>query len=122
MVLSGVFDKYPDLKIILGHLGESIPFSLWRIDQSLSRPGNADTSFSFKDYFCKHFWITTSGNFSNPALLCCVMEMGVDRILYSVDWPFVDNMLGAEWIPTIPLGTEDKAKILSGNAEKLLKL
>ena len=122
MVLSGVFDKYPDLKIILGHLGESIPFSLWRIDQSMSRPGNADTSFSFKDYFCKHFWITTSGNFSNPALLCCVMEMGVDRILYSVDWPFVDNMLGAEWIPTIPLGTEDKAKILSGNAEKLLKL
>ena len=81
-----------------------------------------DESFSFKDYFCKHFWITTSGNFSNPALLCCVMEMGVDRILYSVDWPFVDNMLGAEWIPTIPLGAADKAKILSGNAEKLLKL
>ena len=50
----------------------------------------------------KHFWITTSGNFSNPALLCCVMEMGVDRILYSVDWPFVDNMLGAEWIPPSP--------------------
>ncbi|MFQ6028696.1 MAG: amidohydrolase family protein [Dehalococcoidia bacterium] len=122
LVLSGVFDEYTDLKIIIGHLGESIPFSLWRIDQAMSRPGNADTSFSFKDYFCKHFWITTSGNFSNPALLCCVMEMGVDRILYSVDWPFVDNMLGAEWIPTIPLGNEDKMKILSGNAEKLLKL
>ena len=122
MVLSGVFDEYPELKIIIGHLGESIPFSLWRIDQAMSRPGNRDTSFSFKDYFCKHVWITTSGNFSNPALLCCVMEMGVDRILYSVDWPFVDNMLGAEWIPTIPLGAEDKAKILSGNAEKLLKL
>ena len=122
MVLSGVFDKYPDLKIILGHLGESIPFSLWRIDQSLSRPGNANTSFSFKDFFCTHCWITTSGNFSNPALLCCLMEMGVDRILYSVDWPFVDNMLSAEWIPTIPLGAEDKAKILSGNAERLLRL
>lgn len=122
MVLSGVFDKYPELKIILGHMGESIPFSLWRLNQALARPGNQDASFSFRDYFCQHFWITTSGNFSSPALLCSVMEMGVDRILFSVDYPFVDNLLGTEWVPTIPLGAEDKAKILSGNAEKLLKL
>jgi 2,3-dihydroxybenzoate decarboxylase len=122
LVLSGVFDDYPGLKIILGHLGESLPFSLWRINQALSRQGNQATSFSFRDYFCQHFWITTSGNFSNPALLCCVMEMGVDRILFSVDYPFVDNLLGTEWVPTIPLCAEDKAKILSGNAEKLLRL
>jgi 2,3-dihydroxybenzoate decarboxylase len=122
MVLSGVFDEYPELKIILGHMGESIPFSLWRLNQALARPGNRDTSFSFRDYFCRHFWITTSGNFSNPALLCSVMELGVDRILFSVDYPFVDNLLGTEWVPTIPLGAEDRAKILSGNAEKLLRL
>ena len=122
LVLSGVFDAYPEVKIILGHLGESIPFSLWRIDQALSRPGNRDTSFSFRDYFCRHFWITTSGNFSNPALLCSVMEMGVDRILFSVDYPFVDNLPGTEWIPTIPLCQEDKLKIMSGNAEQLLRL
>ena len=122
LVLSGVFDAYPGLKIILGHLGESLPFSLWRINQALARQGNRDTSFSFRDYFCKHFRITTSGNFSNPALLCCVMEMGVDRILFSVDYPFVSNMPAAEWIPTIPLGAEDKAKILSGNADRLLRL
>jgi len=122
MVLSGVFDEYPDLKIIIGHLGESIPFMLWRINQSMARPGNRATACSFKDYFCKHFWITTSGNFSSPALLCCVMEMGTDRILYAVDYPFVDPMLGAQWIPAIPLGAEDKLKILSGNAAKLLNL
>ena len=123
LVLSGVFDAYPDLKIILGHLGESLPFSLWRIDQALSRQGNRDTSFSFRHYFSKHFWITTSGNnFSNPALLCCVMELGVDRIMFSVDYPFVANKPGTDWIPTIPLGAEDKAKILSGNAERLLRL
>lgn len=122
LVLSGVFDAYPDVKIILGHLGESLPFSLWRINQALARQGNRDTSFSFRDYFCKHFWITTSGNFSNPALLCCVMEMGVDRILFSVDYPFVMNQPAAEWIPTIPLCEEDKTKILSGNAERLLRL
>jgi len=120
MVLSGVFDKYPGLKMILGHLGESLPFSLWRIDMALQRPGNAPTPF--RDTFRNHFWITTSGNFSTPALLCCVMEMGVDRILFSVDYPFVPNPPGVKWMETIPLGPEDRAKILHGNAEKLLKL
>ena len=70
MVLSGVFDAYPRLKIILGHLGETLPFLVWRIDQALARPGAK--TFSFRDAFCGHFYITTSGNFSNPALLCCV--------------------------------------------------
>ncbi|MCH9011189.1 MAG: amidohydrolase [Chloroflexi bacterium] len=122
LVLSRVFETYPDLKFILGHLGESIPFSMWRLDMALSRTGNKDRSFSFRDAFTSHFWITTSGNFSNPALLCCVMEMGVDRILFSVDYPFVDNKSGTDWIPTIPLSAEDKTKILSGNAERLLRL
>ena len=121
-MLSGVFDAYPELKIIMGHLGESLPFSLWRITQALARHGNRNTSFSFRDYFCKHFWITTSGNFSNPALLCCVMEMGVDRIIFSVDYPYVANKPGTDWIPHIPLCDEDKVKILSGNAERLLRL
>jgi predicted TIM-barrel fold metal-dependent hydrolase len=85
MVLSGVFDAHPRLKVILGHLGETLPFLVWRIDQALSRPGQK--SLSFRDVFCGNFYITISGNFSNPALLCCVMEMGVDRILLAVDWP-----------------------------------
>lgn len=122
LVLSGVLDKYPGTRIILGHLGESIPFSLWRINQALSRQGNRDTSFSFRDYFCNHFWITTSGNFSNPALLCCVMEMGIDRILFSVDYPFVPNKPGVAWIPNIPLCAQDKEKLLNGNAKRLLKM
>ena len=121
LVLSGVFDAYPDLKIILGHLGESLPFSLWRIDQALSRKENQGGG-SFRDTFSEHFYITTSGNFSNPALLCCVMEMGVDRILFSVDWPFVENRPGVDWMEQIPLCAEDKAKILNGNVTRLLRL
>ncbi len=120
MVLSGVFEAHPRLKIILGHLGETLPFLVWRIDQALSRPGQK--SLSFRDVFCGNFYITTSGNFSNPALLCSVMEMGVDRILFAVDWPFVDNRPAMQWIDTIPLCDEDKAKILSGNARRLLRL
>ena len=104
----------------MGHLGEAIPFSLWRINQALSRVGNS--SVAFRDYFCEHFYITTSGNFSNPALMCCVQEMGVDRILFAIDWPFVVNPPGVEWMKTVPLCDEDKAKILSGNTRKLLRM
>ncbi len=121
LVLSGVFEKYPDLQIILGHLGESLPFSLWRIDQALSRKENRNAS-SFRDIFASHFHITTSGNFSNPALLCSVMEMGVDRIMFSVDYPFVENRPGVDWMDTVPLSAEDREKILNGNVRKLLKM
>ena len=120
LVLSGVFDQYPGLKIIMGHLGESLPFSLWRIDMALGRQGNRTSAF--RDTFRSHFWITTSGNFSTPALLCCVMEMGADRILFSVDYPFVPNPPGVQWMEHVPLGPEDREKILSGNAKRLLKL
>lgn len=120
MVLSGVFDAYPRLKVILGHLGETLPFLVWRIDQALSRPGQK--SLSFREVFCGNFYITTSGNFSNPALLCCVMEMGIDRILFAVDWPFVDNRPATEWLAAAPLCDEDKTKILSGNAQRVLRM
>ena len=120
LVLSGVFEQYPGLKIILGHLGESLPFSAWRIDMALGRQGNRKTSF--RDTFREHFWITTSGNFSTPALVCCMMEMGIDRILFSIDYPFVPNPPGPKWMETVPLSNEDKAKVLHRNAERLLKL
>jgi 2,3-dihydroxybenzoate decarboxylase len=120
LILSGVFDAYPTLKIILGHMGEGLPFYLWRISMGLARDGRGGQSF--RDIFCEHFYITTSGFFSDPALLCCIMEMGIDRILFSVDYPFVDPMPGAEWTKTLPISAADKAKLLSGNAKRLLKM
>ncbi len=118
-VLSGVFDAYPRLKIILGHMGEGLPFFLWRISHGLR--GSLGER-SFRDIFCAHFWITTSGFFSDPALICCAMEIGIVRILYSVDYPFAENQLGSEWIKTLPLSPEDRSKLLAGNARRLLKL
>jgi predicted TIM-barrel fold metal-dependent hydrolase len=120
MVLSGVFDAHPRLKIILGHLGEALPFLVWRIDQALSRPGQQ--ALGFRDVFCRNFYITTSGNFSDPALLCCIMEMGIDRILFAVDWPFMENTPATRWMAGAPICDEDKAKILSGNAKRLLRM
>jgi predicted TIM-barrel fold metal-dependent hydrolase len=118
-VLSGVFDAHPGLKVILGHLGEGLPFYLWRISYGLRASMSEKT---FREVFCEHFWITTSGFFSDPALVCCMMEMGIDRILFSVDYPFMDNPPGAEWIKTLPLSAEDTQKLLNGNARRLLKL
>jgi 2,3-dihydroxybenzoate decarboxylase len=120
LVLSGVFDKYPGLKIIIGHLGEGLPFYLWRISMGFER--DRKDSKSFRDVFCEHFHVTTSGFFSDPALLCCVMELGIDRIMFSVDYPFVENPPGTEWTKTLPICAEDKEKLLSGNARRLLKL
>lgn len=120
LVLSGLFDKVPDVKIILGHLGESLPFMVWRIDQSINRPGSAGVAF--RDIFCKNFYITTSGFFSDPAMLCCLQEMGVEHVLFSVDWPFVENKPGTDWMETISLSTSDKELILNGNAKRILNM
>jgi predicted TIM-barrel fold metal-dependent hydrolase len=120
LVLSGVFDAYPRLRFIMGHLGEGLPFYLWRINMALGR--ESTPGFSFRDVFTGHFTITTSGFWSDPALLLCVQEMGVDRIMFSVDYPFAPNQPATQWLEKIPLCAEDRAKIAGGNAKRILKL
>ena len=119
LALSGVFERHPGLKIILGHLGESLPFQLWRIDQALARAGQK--SLSFRQIFTSNFWVTTSGFFSTPALRCAIEELGPDRILFAVDWPFVaDSSQGVSWVQNAGLTEEVRNKILGGNAKALL--
>jgi 2,3-dihydroxybenzoate decarboxylase len=120
LILSGLFDAYPRLKLILGHMGEALPFLVDRIDEALNRPGGKVANF--KQTFAEHFYITTSGHFSTPALLCTLLEVGIDHILFSVDYPFVDNLPGTRWMETVPLSAEDKEKMLNGNARRLLKI
>lgn len=120
MILSRVFEKYPDLQVILGHLGEGITFQLARIDEALSRPGNAPTEFA--KTFRTNFHITTSGFFSDSALRCCIEEMGVDRILFAIDWPFVSNADGVDWLKAFPTDQATREQIFAGNAERLLAL
>ncbi len=118
LVLSGVFDDHPNLKIILGHLGETLPFLLWRIDEALARPG--PKSIRFREIFTHSFYVTTSGFFSTPALRCCMEELGADRILFAVDYPYVENPAGVTWLREAPISEEDRGRIAGANAERLL--
>ena len=120
LILSRAFEHYPKLQVILGHLGETLPFFLWRIDQALSRPGQ--DRLEFRKQFCEHFHVTTSGNFSTPALICTMLELGIDRIMFAVDYPYVENRDGMNWVEQLQISPADKQKLLGQNAVRLLKL
>lgn len=125
LICSGVFEKYPRLKIILGHLGEALPFWLWRLDRRWSAgAGGSAKGFSRKpsEYFRDNFYITTSGNFWFPPLQESMLAIGADRILFAVDYPFESNQDGVRFIDSVPISHGDKEKICHFNAEKLLKL
>ena len=91
-----------------------------RIDEALSRPGNAPSDFAAT--FRNNFHITTSGFFSDSALRCCLEEMDPSRIMFAVVWPFVDNADGVDWLKAFPTDAATKEHIFSGNAKRLLGL
>ena len=120
MILSGIFDKHPNLKIILGHLGEAIPFWLPRIQESLSRTDSQPTNF--EDIFKSNFWITTSGFFSDHALELCVNTLKGDHILFAIDWPYANNETGVNWLQNSRIKPSIKSGIFSENAQNLFRL
>lgn len=123
LVFAGVFDAFPRLKIILGHNGEGIPFVLDRIDLhcrvSVKRKG---LKRSTSEYVREHMIVTTSGNFSVPAFKCTAEVMGLDNVLFSIDWPFESNEDGMDFLHKLPLNDTDMHKVAHGNAERVLKL
>lgn len=122
MVMTGVFDRHPGLKLIIGHCGEMIPFMLARIDDMMPGPSVTGLSGPPSEYFLRHVWVTTSGMFSVPPVMCTIAVFGVDRVLFSVDYPFGGNAAGRAVLDTLPVSPADKAKIAGENAERLLRL
>jgi len=121
LMASGLFDRFPKLRIIIGHMGEDLPFSIARAEMILSR----DTKHLKRrvgEYFQEHFYITTSGYFTVPPFLCTLQVIGADRILFSVDYPYSPNAAGRNFLNALPVSPEDLGKISHGNAERLLKL
>jgi hypothetical protein len=121
LVLSGVFDRYPDLQIILGHWGEMIPFYLDRLDEALPRRATK-LDRTIGEYVRQNVYITPSGMYSHAQLRYCVDTLGTHRILYSVDYPFIGNEGAAAFLDAADLPEAAKEDIAHGTAEKLLGL
>jgi gamma-resorcylate decarboxylase len=122
---SGLFDKYPRLAIIIGHMGEGLPFNIWRVDNCngwVKGRHAYPAKRKIADYFHANFHITVSGNFCTPALLATLLEVGAERILFSTDWPFENVDQAAEWFDAAPISEADRLKIGRTNAIKLFKL
>src|SRR5258708_7246065 len=121
MILSGVFDRLPNLQIIIGHMGEMLPFMLARIDNVLT-PVAKHLQHRVPEYFLQNFYITTSGFFTDPPLLLALQVIGADRIIFSVDYPYSSNEQGRAFLDSASVSPADKEKISHLNAERLLKL
>lgn len=125
MVTNGVFDRHPKLQVIIGHLGEHIPFDMWRINhwfEDIKKPLGLDCKKTIREYFAQNIWITTSGHFSSPTLALCLNEVGADRILFSIDYPFENFNDACTWFDATELNDTDKRKIGKDNAAALFKL
>jgi predicted TIM-barrel fold metal-dependent hydrolase len=121
LVLGGVFDRFPQLQLIVGHMGEMLPFMLSRIDDILARaPTRLERPVS--DYIRGNVHITTSGIFSLPPLLCALMVLGVERVMFSVDYPYSANDAGTGFLAAAAISPADKELIAHSNAERLLGL
>jgi len=125
LVLSGAFDQFPNLKIILGHLGEGLPFILQRIDFPFVRPHfKTDPGFlpdlkqMPSDYLKKNMFVTTSGNYLEPAFMCTKDALGVERVLLGTDHPYEDSSECMQFLEGLPISQEDKDKIYSINANQ----
>ena len=122
---SGLFDRHPRLKIVLGHMGEGLPYNMWRIDNRnawLKEPPRYPARKKISEYFQQNFYLTTSGNFRTQTLIDAILEIGADRILFSTDWPFENVDHAADWFDAASISEPDRLKIGRLNALALFKL
>lgn len=121
MILAGVFEKYPTLKVISGHWGEMVPYFLYRLDQ-MFKPEVTGLSDTISNIYKKHVWISPSGLYDNDALQFCVNKLGSDRLVFSADWPYVPMTDAKSFVDNAPLSATDKEKFAYINAEQLLHI
>lgn len=125
LIFGGVFDDFPAAKLLLGHMGEGLPFALWRLDSRwdfYNHRGITLARSNPSEYLRHNVYVTTSGVCSAPPLICSLMALGADHILFGTDYPFEDMAIATEFLRTVPIDEEDRAKIAHLNAERLLRL
>lgn len=120
LIYSGLFEKFPALQIILGHLGETLPFAAYRIDRYYGLGGDGGSlPRKPSEYLRENFYITTSGNFCPAAFACTLEVMGADRVMFAVDYPIDSNRAAVEFLNGLTIDESTRAKISSGNAQRL---
>jgi 5-carboxyvanillate decarboxylase len=126
LIVAGVFDRYPTLKIVLGHMGEAVPYWLYRIDYMYnvytSRSGGSKIQRKPSEYVKDNFLITTSGVNFHPTLKYCHEVLGPENIMFAIDYPYQESMEAAHFMETAPLPPEDVEKIAHGNAERIFHI
>jgi uncharacterized protein len=120
LIAGGVLDEYPGLQLIVGHMGEALPFFLARSSRVLRQ--QAGLSRPLEDYMAANFHFTTSGMFSYPPLICLLEVSGADRVMFSVDYPYSSNSEGRDFVLSAPISDVDREKLAFANAERLLGL
>jgi len=123
LILGGVFDRYPGARVILGHMGEFLPFQLSRLDSrfevlEFTPPLEKLPS----QYFGTNIAITTTGVFSHAALIAAIQAVGIDNVMFSIDYPFESTEQAVQFIRTAPLAPADQARVAHVNAERILRL
>lgn len=121
MILAGVFEKFPTLKVLSGHWGEMVPYYLPRLDQMFS-PAVTGLKEVFSFYYKRNVYVTPSGLYDNDSLEYCVNKLGIDHVLFSTDFPYIPLTGARAFIEDAPLSEEEKEKLGSQNAEKMLHL
>ena len=123
IVHSGLLDRLPDLTIVLGHLGETLPYFAWRIQHCFEyNPSDKRLERRLQDYLSDNFFVSTSGFFSDQALISAILTIGADRILFAVDYPYETMTPATDWIDRAPISEIDRRKIAFGNARALFRL
>lgn len=123
IICSGLFDRWPRAKMILGHMGEMLPYCLWRIDSrwKTQRRGRV-LNRAPSEYIKSNVIITTSGVFSNEPLLCAIAALGTESILFATDYPQDDTEAAMRFLRDAPISHDAREAIAHGNAERLLGL
>jgi 2,3-dihydroxybenzoate decarboxylase len=121
LVFGGVFARFPEAKVILGHLGETLPYLLWRFD-SRARLYGVELAKSPSSYIKSNIFVTTSGMFSAEPLNCAIAALGHDRVMFSADYPFESAEEAGAFMDQVPLSEDVRADIASRNARRILKL
>jgi len=123
LMTSGLFDRYPRQQVILGHMGEGLVAMMARAQRRFEyAPCGKHLNKPLGQYLRDHFYITTSRNFHTPTLDNVTAEVGIDRVMFSVDYPYENMAEGANWFDSCPLEEAARLKVARSNAQRLLRL